>query len=82
MEDELERNMVSLFELTEKNKKEENLLYLCIFLNEGIDKYIITKNKELVNNLAKKKTNLQIYIFKNDTIDDVYNFYSKFSNNS
>jgi hypothetical protein len=89
MEDELERNMTTLFSVNEKINEKINesnklndvdLLYLCIFLNEGIDKYIITQNTELVNSLAKKKKNLQIYIFKNNPTDDIYNFYSKYLN--
>lgn len=87
MEDELERNMTTIFSVNEKINEKINepnklndvdLLYLCIFLNEGIDKYIITQNTELVNSLAKKKKNLQIYIFKNNPTDDIYNFYSKY----
>jgi hypothetical protein len=74
MEDELERNITTLFKINDKNDMNE-ILYIYIPQNEKIENYIITKNYEIVNNLVKEK-NGRIEIFKKDELY-LYKFYNK-----
>jgi len=79
MEDELERNSITLFKINEGRQNEKNksieLLYVYIPYNEKVENYIITQNYEIVNNLAKEK-NGRIVIFNKDAIG-LYKFYNK-----
>jgi hypothetical protein len=79
MEDELERNSITLFKINEGGQNEKNksieLLYVYIPYNEKVENYIITQNYEIVNNLAKEK-NGRIVIFNKDAIG-LYKFYNK-----
>jgi hypothetical protein len=79
MEDELERNSITLFKINEELKSKENesieILYLFVPDNEKIENYIITHNSELLTNLAKGK-NGKIIFFKKDTLG-LYKFYNK-----
>jgi len=79
MEDELERNSITLFKTYEELKSNENesieILYLYMPDNEKIENYIITHNCELLTNLAKGK-NGRIIFFKKDTLG-LYKFYNK-----
>jgi hypothetical protein len=79
MEDELERNEITLFKINEGFESEKNasieILYVYIPQNEKIDNYIITQNCEIVNNLVKEK-NGRIKIFKKDVLG-LYKFYNK-----
>jgi hypothetical protein len=79
MEDELERNSITLFKINEELKSKENesieILYLYVPDNEKIENYIITHNCELLTNLAKGK-NGKIIFFKKDTLG-LYKFYNK-----
>lgn len=79
MEDELERNITTLFKINEgiQNEKNECIDFLYVYIpdNEKIENYVITHNWELLNNLAKGK-NGSIKIFKKDTFG-LYKFYNK-----
>jgi hypothetical protein len=79
MEDELERNSITLFKTNEELKSNENdsieILYLYMPDNEKIENYIVTHNCELLTNLAKGK-NGRIIFFKKDTLG-LYKFYNK-----
>ena len=81
MEDELDRNMTTLFKINEEfqSNKNENecidFLYVYIPDNEKIENYVITHNWELLNNLAKGKNGV-IKIYKKD-LQGLYKFYNK-----
>ena len=81
MEDELERNMTTLFEINEEFQSNRNenecidFLYVYIPDNEKIENYVITHNCELLINLAKGK-NGKIKFFKKDA-QGLYKFYNK-----
>jgi hypothetical protein len=79
MEDELERNSITLFKTNEELKSNENesieILYVYIPDNEKIENYIITHNCDLLTHLAKEK-NGRILFFKKDTLG-LYKFYNK-----
>jgi len=78
MEDELERNSITLFKINEEfqiNENETQFLYVYMPDNEKIENYIITHNCELLSNLAKGKNGRIIFFKKN--AQGLYKFYNK-----
>jgi hypothetical protein len=78
MEDELERNCITLFKIDEElqiSKNETQFLYVFTPDDEKIENYIITHSCEMLNNLTKGK-NGRIQFFKKDAFG-LYKFYNK-----
>jgi len=80
MEDELERNMTTLFEINKESKKNNQMdfkmVYLCIPYNKDIVEYVITEDIETANMLASEKKEYKILVFTRNNNGD-YAIYNK-----
>jgi len=80
MEDELERNMTTLFEKNKESKKNNQMdfkmVYLCIPYNKDIVEYVITEDIETANMLASEKKEYKIRVFTRNNNGD-YAIYNK-----
>jgi len=84
MEDELERNMTTLFEINKESKKNNQpdfkmdfkMVYLCIPYNKDIVEYVITEDIETANMLASEKKEYKISVFTRNNNGD-YAIYNK-----
>ena len=79
MEDELERNMTTLFEINKESKKNNQMdfkmVYLCIPYNKDIVEYVITEDNETANMLAsseKKEYKIQVFTRNNNSDYAIY----------